>query len=169
MVHRCFGTKKELFLAAVGLPKDLGEVAAAALPGDVQGTGERVLRVFLELWDAAPLRGASFAGLLRLATSDLGGAVALRGYLEQTVGEALSQMLGVPKPGRRMGLVGSQLLGIAVARYVLQLEPLASAAPEEVAAEMGWIVQQLLIGATPATEQWRNATDPQEEMPCSGR
>ncbi|GAB3423415.1 TetR/AcrR family transcriptional regulator [Flindersiella endophytica] len=149
MVHRHFGTKQALFLAAVGLPRDLTDVLAVALPGDAAGVGERVVRAFVDLWDLAPLQGASFAGLLRLATSDPAGAAALREYLQQTVGGALSQMLGDPAPSQRIGLVGSQLLGIAVTRYVLRLEPLASASPDEVAAQLGWIVQRLITNYTP--------------------
>jgi AcrR family transcriptional regulator len=145
LVHRRFGGKLDLFLAAVGLPEDLTALATSALSGDRDGVGARVVRTFVELWDDAPLRGASFAGLVRLAAGDQAGAARLAGYLRGTLAAALSGPLGVPDAERRVGLVGSQLLGIGMARYVLRLEPLASAPPETVAADLGRVVQHLLI------------------------
>lgn len=146
MVHRHFGTKQQLLLAAIGLPRDLTDVLAGTLPGDVAGVGERVVRGFVELWDTAPLHSASFHGMLRLATSSPASASALRDYLTGTIGVALARTLDEHIPEQRVGLVGSQLLGIAVARYLFRLEPLASATPQEIAVELGWIVQQLLVG-----------------------
>jgi hypothetical protein len=51
-------------------------------------------------------------------------------------------------------LVGSQLLAIGVARYVLRLQPLASAEPDTIAAELGWTAQRLL------TQQTHRGGDP---------
>jgi AcrR family transcriptional regulator len=155
MVHRHYGTKQQLFLAAVGLPRDLTDVLAATLAGDTDGVGERVVRAFVQLWDSAPLQGASFTGLLRLATSDPAVAAALAGYLDNTVGAALQRTLRDPAPRRRLRLVGSQLLGIAVTRYVLCLEPLASASPEQVAAELGWVVHRLITDHDDSAEHGR--------------
>jgi AcrR family transcriptional regulator len=153
LVHRRFGSKLDLFVAAVGLPADLTELLAATLSGSHDDVGERVVRTFVELWDNVPLQGASFTGLLRLATSDQAGAALLTTYLRGNLATALAHSLGGRDAQRRVALVGSQLLGIGVARYVLRLEPLASATPATIAAELGPIVQQLLNqppkGATP--------------------
>jgi AcrR family transcriptional regulator len=144
LVHRHFGTKLELFLAAVGLPADLTDRLARAVAGDPAGLGERVVRTFVETWDNAPLRGNSFAGLMRLAAGDPAGADLLGRYLREDLGAALGRALGLAHAGERVGLVGSQLLGIGVARYVLRLEPLASASPAAIAGYLGPAVRRLL-------------------------
>jgi AcrR family transcriptional regulator len=143
LVHRRFGTKFDLFLAAVGLPVDLTGLVAEVVAGDPDGLGARVVRAFVELWDNAPLQGASFTGLIRLAAGDPAGAALLSGYISRNLAAAMTRALGVRDAERRVGLVGSQLLGIGVARYVLHLEPLAGAEPAEVADHLGWAVQQL--------------------------
>jgi hypothetical protein len=111
--------------------------------GDV---GERVVRAFLDLWDSGPVRGASFSGLLRIAAGDPAAAALLRGYVGETLAGALAEALGVTDAPGRVAAVGAQLMGIGVARYVLALEPLASAPPAAVAAELGWVVTGLLTG-----------------------
>lgn len=145
MVHRHFGTKQQLLLAAIGMPQDLSDVLASTLAGDRATAGTRVVRRFVELWDAAPAQEGSFRGLLQLAATDPAAAHALRDYLTQTISTGLTRVLGDRPYERRVGLIGSQLLGIAVARYVIGLEPVASATPRQLAAEFGWVVQDLLL------------------------
>jgi hypothetical protein len=107
------------------------------------------VQTFVELWDNAPLRGGSFAGLMRLATGEAEAAALLRGYLRDNLAGTLGAALEIDDAERRVALVGSQLLGLGLARYVLRLEPLASAPPEAVAAELGWAVQHILTGGSP--------------------
>jgi AcrR family transcriptional regulator len=146
LVVRRFGSKLDLFLAVVGVPGGVQSVVA----GDGAGLGARVVQTFVELWDNAPLRGGSFTGLMRLATGDDAAATRLRGYLRDNLAATLGQALDIDDAERRVALVGSQLLGLGIARYVLRLEPLASASPESVAAELGWAVQHILdVGSPP--------------------
>src|SRR5919204_863212 len=51
LVHHYFGTKDDLFLAAMELPVDPRQALAPALADGAEGAGERLLRVFLTLWD----------------------------------------------------------------------------------------------------------------------
>jgi AcrR family transcriptional regulator len=51
LVHHYFGTKDELFLAAIELPVDPRQVLASAMNGGPEGAGERFLTVFLAVWD----------------------------------------------------------------------------------------------------------------------
>ena len=50
-MHHYFGTKDDLFVAALELPVDPREVIAAVVEGGVDGAGERLLRLFLSVWD----------------------------------------------------------------------------------------------------------------------
>ena len=49
----------------------------------------------------------------------------------------------------RAGLIATELVGLATARYILQLEPLASAAPDELAAFLGPTIDRYLTEPTP--------------------
>ena len=46
-------------------------------------------------------------------------------------------------------LVSSQLAGIGWARYIMRVEPIASATPEEVAAFVGPTIDRYIAGAVP--------------------
>jgi AcrR family transcriptional regulator len=144
LVHRRFGSKSALFLAAIGLPEDLTQLLPTVITGDRATLGARVVQAFVELWDHAPLQGASFSGLIRLATGDEQAATLLSGYLRDDLAAALGQALGIRDAQRRVALIGSHLLGLGLARYVLHLEPLASARPDTIAADVGWTVQHIL-------------------------
>src|SRR3954463_6415134 len=51
LVHHYFGTKDDLFLAAMELPLDPRQGPAPAMVGGPDGAGERLLRAFLSMWD----------------------------------------------------------------------------------------------------------------------
>jgi hypothetical protein len=59
---------------------------------------------------------------------------------------ALAAAIHRPDADARVALAGSQLVGLAMARYVVRLEPLASMSPDEVAAEVGPTVERYLYG-----------------------
>jgi hypothetical protein len=54
--------------------------------------------------------------------------------------------LGTPDAELRANLVFSQIFGLAVARYILRIEPLASTPGELVAAAVGPTVQRYITG-----------------------
>src|SRR5688572_22544391 len=117
LVHHYFGTKDDLFLAALELPVDPREVLVPALAGGVDGAAERMLRVFLSVWDDPELR-LPLLGLVRGVVDPEGQRLMSEGFLPvvlQPVGVAL----GIDRPELRMPLVASQVLGLIVVRYVL--------------------------------------------------
>jgi AcrR family transcriptional regulator len=149
LVHHYFGTKDALFLAAVEAPADPGELLPEVLEGDPGELGENIVRVFLRAWDG-PLQPAGLA-LVRSAVAGEWSARLLREFLTTRVLRRVVATLDVPPAEReaRGGLVASQLVGLVMTRYVLRLEPVASADPATLVAAVGPTLQRYLTGALP--------------------
>ena len=145
LVHHFFGTKDELFAAALELPIDPAVLVPQLIEQGVDGLGERVVRTFLGVWDATPGQGPMLA-LLRSAVGDERAAASLRDFLTRVVLTPLAAASGAPDAPLRAGLAASQMVGLAVARYVLRLEPVASATAEELGPAIGPTLQRYLTG-----------------------
>jgi AcrR family transcriptional regulator len=146
LVHHYFGNKDKLFLAAVEAPADPDELLPAVLASPRDELGAALVRMVLRLWDG-PARPAGLA-LLRSAVSNEWTAKLLREFLVSKVLRKVVSTLGFDPDVRaaRASLVASQIMGLVMARYVLRLEPLASASPESLVAAMGPTVQRYLTG-----------------------
>jgi AcrR family transcriptional regulator len=146
LVHHYFGCKDKLFLAAVDAPADPGDLLPEILASERDVLGAAVVRMALHVWDG-PTRPAGLA-LLRSAVSNEWTAKLLREFLVSRVLRRVVSTLGFDPDERaaRAALVASQLIGMVMARYVLKLEPLASASPESVVAALGPTVQRYLTG-----------------------
>ncbi|MFB9314767.1 TetR family transcriptional regulator [Nocardioides plantarum] len=142
LVHHYFGSKDDLFLAALEVALDPREVLRPVAEGGLDGAGERLLRVFVAVWDdettSLPLRT-----LLRSVFEPEGGRLTRDGLMRLVLGP-LGTALGLDQPDRRMALVASQLVGLVVTRYVLGIEPIASAPSEELVASYAPTVQRYL-------------------------
>ncbi|MEJ8277819.1 TetR family transcriptional regulator [Pseudonocardia spirodelae] len=150
MVNHWFGGKEKLFLSALDLPVDPGTVRELVLTGPGDGVGERIVRGFLTVWDTGG--GTAMAALLR---SVAGHDVAARMLREFVVGAILRPVTGrwsPDRPDERGALVASQLIGLGMMRYVVRLEPLASASREEVVATVAPTVQRYLTGNLGSTK-----------------
>ena len=146
LVHHYFGTKDELFVAAMELPADPVQILPRLLADGVEGLGERLVRNFLAVWDATPGQGPLLA-LLRSALGHEEAAAMLRDFLTSAILGPLARAAGGPGAEMRASLAASQMVGLALARYVLRLEPLASADADTVAAAVGPTLQRYLTGA----------------------
>lgn len=136
LVHHFFGNKQGLFGAAMELPFDPSVVVAGLLADGVDGLGERVVRTFLAIWDSTPGQGPMLA-LLRSAVADEQAAASLRAFLSSALMTPLAQAAGSDRPELRANLIAAQMVGLAVARYVIRLEPLASTGPDDLARVLG--------------------------------
>jgi hypothetical protein len=87
---------------------------------------------------------AVILGLVRSAASDPAAAKMLRGLLADGPFLALARTIDLPDARLRATLVGTQLVGLAMARYVVGMEPLASADPDAVARAVGPSIQRYL-------------------------
>ena len=146
LVHHYFGSKEKLFLAAVQAPADPDDLLPEVLAGGTADLGANVVRMLLRVWDG-PAQAGGLA-LVRSAVSNEWTARLLREFLTTRVLRRVVSTLDAPQAERdaRGGLAASQLIGVVMARYVLRVEPLASASPEEVVAAVGPTVQRYLTG-----------------------
>ena len=136
LVHHYFGTKDELFAASLELPFDPSVVVPALLAEGMDGLGERIVRTFVGVWDATPGQGPLLA-LLRSAVSDERAARSLRDFVTRVVLGPLARAADPDGAELRASLAASQVVGLAMARYVIRLEPLASASVDELATMVG--------------------------------
>lgn len=149
LVHHFFGSKDDLFLAALQMPVDPREVLAAATSGPPEEIGERLLGAFLSVWDD-PTARLPLVALVRAGISGEPGRTLLETALNRLIFGAVARALDVDRVEERTALVASQMLGLIGARYLLELEPMASMSREQVIAWVAPTVQRYLTGPLPA-------------------
>jgi AcrR family transcriptional regulator len=144
LVHHYFGTKDQLFLATMNAPFDPQEVLPQIFAGGRDEVGERLVRAFLRVWDSPA--GSAGVALLRSAVSNEWTARLMREFVvTQIIRRALTQLdLAPHEAPLRASLLASQLAGLAMVRYVIKLEPLASAPAEAVVAAIGPNLQRYI-------------------------
>jgi len=148
LVHHYFASKEDLFLAAMDLPIDPRTLLPPALAGPVEGVGERLVATVLRLWDDPALRPALLS-VLRAALGNEETAHLLReGFLRMVI-EQIATLPGIDDPQQRGALVATQLSGLLVARYVVELEPVASMPAERLVAVIGPTVSRYLLDDLP--------------------
>jgi len=145
MVNHWFGGKDGLFTAAVQLPVNPAEFLPRALDGSREEVGARLVRAFLEAWDSAG--GGGLAATLRSVASHDSATRMLREFVSAVVLGRVVEAVGVvDRAHLRASLCGSQLIGLGVMRYVVGLEPLASADRDALSAVVGPTIQHYLTG-----------------------
>ena len=142
LVMHYFGSKEGVFRAAMDFPVDPAEFIPRLLAPGLDGLGERLVRFFLETWDSPA--GSPLLGLVRSVVGSERAAAMLREFISREVLGRLAEALDLDEPQLRASLVGSQLIGLAMLRYVVRLEPLASAPPRQIAAWMAPSIQRYL-------------------------
>lgn len=145
LVLHFYGAKEKLFAAALDLPVDPAAIAAVLVHGGPRDQlGERMIRLFLTLWGDAG-SGAPFLALIRSATSNEQAAAAFRGFVGRALLSRIAEPLGVPR--LRFEAAVAQMVGVALMRYVVGIEPIASVSDEELVALLGPQLQRILDGA----------------------
>ncbi|GAA4051753.1 TetR family transcriptional regulator [Arthrobacter methylotrophus] len=147
MINHHFGTKEQLFMAALELPVDPTDHVAAVLDGPPDGVGERLVNRFLTVWDSPA--GAAGVAVLRTAMQHEGSAALVREFVLNRAINPLLTGLGIParEAPWRGNLVASQLSGLILTRYLIKLEPIASAPHAVVVRALAPTIQRYLIGA----------------------
>ena len=145
LVHHYFGTKERLFVAATHLPIDVAALLPQVLDGPPDRIGHRLVAAFLSVWDD-PATRAPLLGILRSAMNDERAAVMTRSLILGEAFEPIVSALGLPDAALRATLVGTQLAGLVMVRYVVQVEPLALADPEVLVEAIGPTLTRYLRG-----------------------
>jgi len=149
VVRRYYDNREALFVAAMRLPFDPAMSIAQLLAPGVDGLGERLVRVTLRLLDDPETRD-QLAEMVKDGAGATKATAALREFFETEMVDRVVAALGVPDARMRVVLVTSYLMGVATSRYVLQVEPLASASEDAVVAMVGPMVQATLTTPIPS-------------------
>jgi AcrR family transcriptional regulator len=148
LVHHYFGTKRQLFAAAIRIPIDPMEVLTPMRETPVEKLGLLLPSVLLPIWDSE--LGAGIIATVRslLAGAEVGLA---RSFLQEVVVAEVGSRVDTP-PGTgviRAQFVASQLMGVVMARYIVQIEPFASLPAEQIARTIAPNLQLYLTGDLP--------------------
>jgi AcrR family transcriptional regulator len=135
MVMRYFGNKDQLFAAAADFDLQIPDLSGVAR----DQLGARVVDYFMERWE----RDEALVVLLRSSTSNADAAQRMR---EIFAGQLLPAIAGInpEQPQLRASLVATQMLGLALCRYVLRLPPIVEMSHEEIVAWLGPTIQRYL-------------------------
>jgi AcrR family transcriptional regulator len=143
LVHHYFGTKEALFTNAIRFPVEPAKLVPEILAGGVDHAGERLVRTLLRIWGNPATREPALA-LIRSALTHEATAAMLRQFVSRAVVRRVAAELDLPEAQLRVSLIASHVVGLAILRYVIRVEPLAGASDDEVVALMAPVLQQYL-------------------------
>ncbi len=142
LVLHYFESKEGIFLAAVDFPFDPSAAIPRLLEPGLNGLGVRLVRFFLEVWGSPA--GSPMLAVIRSVVSSESAAALLREFVTRELLARLAESLELDEPRLRASLVASQLIGLVMLRYIVKIEPLASAPPARVADWIGPTLQRYL-------------------------
>jgi AcrR family transcriptional regulator len=152
LVQYFFGSKQKLFVAAVDVPFDPRDTILPVLEGQLDGLGERLARAIVGVLED-PVTRARVVGIARAAATEPATAEMVRGIRDRALAdlrEVLADALGDEEADLRLSLLNSQFLGLVMARYIVQIEPLASLPPDQLVACLAPALQHCVSGPIPS-------------------
>jgi AcrR family transcriptional regulator len=154
LIYHYFGDKDGLLFAALQPPVDEATVFAG-LADAADRTGEELVRRLISLWEERPEIRDQMAAILRTGLSHDHASRLLRDILSSFILAALGDVLAADRRELRVALIGSQLGGLMLARYILRVPGAAAASPEDLVQAVGPTVQRYLAGDIgPAGVSW---------------
>jgi AcrR family transcriptional regulator len=150
LVAHYFGSKQELFATVLELPFDPATVIDVVIADDLAGVGRRLAEFLFSVLDS-PEGGRTVTGMLRAAASEDQAALMIRDVLVERVLTPVTARLGGENPQRRAALMGSQIAGMAFARYIVKLPPLVDADSADLAAAIGPVLEYYLTAPLDGT------------------
>ncbi|MFT4212266.1 MAG: TetR family transcriptional regulator [Microbacterium sp.] len=146
LVHHYFGTKADLFADVIDAPMRPDLMLPSLLAGDRDRIGERIVRYVLETFERPEVQRRGVL-VLRAAIGNKLTTPLLAGFLSRELLTRVAAAAGDAEDAElRATLVGSQIVGMLMARYVLKLPALAAAPVDELVARIGPTVQRYLLG-----------------------
>jgi AcrR family transcriptional regulator len=139
MVMRYFQSKAGLFTAAVTMDLQAADLRSAP----ASDRGEVLVRHFVDRWED-PRQGDDLIAMLRTAATSETVAGQLQAVLSRQIAGPVAAALGEDRAAERATFIAAQLLGLALCRYILRFEPLASLPAAEVVASVAPSVQRYL-------------------------
>lgn len=141
LVHHYFGTKEQVFEASIEVAFAPALAAPVAVEdGPLEGVGERLTRFIFGIWEN-PATRAPLLAIVRSAVNNETAAAVFRRLIAAQLLRRIAQQLDLPDAELRAELAAAQLVGVAMLRYVIRVEPLASADLEPIVARVAPVVQ----------------------------
>lgn len=147
LVHHYFGTKESLFRAAVEAPIDPATLLPKIIGDGLDGIGERMVRTFLGVWEHPESGPVMRATVRSVTTSELSALLLREFFATQIVRRVVAELDigGTPEEkALRSSLVASQLFGVAMIRYIMRFEPLASVPIDTIVAAVAPTLERYL-------------------------
>ncbi|GAA2318884.1 TetR family transcriptional regulator [Streptomyces caniferus] len=142
MVMRYYGNKAGLFAAASEIEVHAPDLSH--VPRDEAGA--RLVRHFLERWEC----DETLTGMMRVGVTNEAGAQRMRGVFAEQIKPVLAAVCPVPEEApTRAALIASQILGMALCRYVLHIPPAVDLGHDELVAWLAPTVQRYLTAEQP--------------------
>jgi AcrR family transcriptional regulator len=139
MVMRYFGNKEKLFAAAADFDLQLPDLSSVPL----DQVGNVLAAHFLDRWEA----DEGLMVLLRTGVTNDDAAQRMRTIFAGQLGPLVAKLSGDPANApQRAGLIATQVLGMALCRYILRLPPVVAMTHEEIIAWIGPTIQRYLVG-----------------------
>lgn len=142
MVMRYYGSKAQLFAAAVDIDLRLPDLAS--IPR--RRLGATLVAHFLQRWEGDPTDDALLILLRSAATDDVAADRMRAIFRDQLIPTLLALTGDAADAAERAGLISTQMLGLALCRNILRLPPVAALAPETIVARIGPTIQRYLTG-----------------------
>ena len=148
LVHHYFGGKPQLFAAVMDIPADPAALIGAVVEGPRDQVGEALVRTFLAVWDSEDGR-QRFQALMRAAVTHDEATRMLREFLTREVFGRVLRSLAAEgdRPSDlelRAGLAASQMVGLAMLRYIVEFPAVVDADHDELVALVGPTIQRYL-------------------------
>jgi AcrR family transcriptional regulator len=148
LIRHFYGSKADLFAATLHIPDELIQRLLAALTGEPDHVGERMIDTYLRLWED-PATGEPILAIARSAIASDKAADRLQAILNAKVLREALPHLAPDHTDTRVALAGAHLMGVAIARYVVRLEPLASLDRDTLIALVAPAIQRYLTQPLP--------------------
>ena len=149
LVAYYFGSKVGLFREAMSLPRDPVAMVIEGFNGPRRGTGERIIRSILDLWEEASASNTVKILLTSILANDV-TKVIFSNWVDSNIIDPVANQIPGPNPRIRAELAMTHVIGILAVRYLYELEPLASEPHDALARRAGPIVDAILWGKEPS-------------------
>jgi len=144
LVHHYFEGKADLLAAAIGAPVRPDKALDEILAGPREDVGAGIVRFIVTQLadDKNRQRGVA---LIKSAVSAAPVGLLVRALISEELLGRLTTVADQPNPQLRASLAASQIIGLLISRYVLELEPLTNADIEDLVARLGPVIQYHLF------------------------
>jgi AcrR family transcriptional regulator len=128
LVHHFFGPKENVFIEAMRLPFSPAELLPVIMNAPEGRIGEALIRTFLGIWGDAERR-APMVALLRSAMTNEQAATMMRQFMSAALFGRVAELRGISP--LKINAAAGHMIGVMFLRYVIEVEPIASASEDE--------------------------------------